>query len=59
LDTFTVQLIDAKENLRTFKRSDLREGAFVDKSPMPSFAGKLSAAELDDVVAYLASLKGF
>jgi putative heme-binding domain-containing protein len=59
LDTFTVQLIDTKEMIRTLKKADLREESFVEKSPMPSFQGKLSATELDDVVAYLASLKGF
>lgn len=56
-DTFTVQLIDSKENLRSFVKSDLKEGAFVEKSPMPSFKGRLSDTEISDVVAYLSSLK--
>jgi putative heme-binding domain-containing protein len=57
LDTFTVQMIDDKENLRSFVKSDLKEFAFVEKSPMPSFKGKLSDAEIADVVAYLGALR--
>jgi putative heme-binding domain-containing protein len=57
-DTFSVQLIDTKENLRSFKISDLREHEFLAKSPMPSYKDKLTPAELSDVVGYLTSLKG-
>lgn len=56
-DSFTVQLLDSQEQLKSFARSDLRESAFVDKSPMPSYLGKLSPQELADLVGYLASLK--
>ena len=56
-DTFTVQLMDSKESLRSFVKSDLREWVFVEKSPMPSFKDRLNAQELGDVVAYLSSLK--
>ena len=58
VDTFTVQILDAKERLLSFSRSDLRESGFVNESPMPSYRGKLSTQELADVVAYLLSLKG-
>jgi putative heme-binding domain-containing protein len=57
LDTFTVQLLDSQEQLRSFVKADLREYGFVDKSPMPSYSGKLDAQELADVVSYLVSLK--
>jgi putative heme-binding domain-containing protein len=57
-DGFTVQLIDSKERLLSFFKSDLKEYGFVDKSPMPSYQGKLSTEELADLVSYLASLKG-
>jgi putative heme-binding domain-containing protein len=57
-DAFTVQLIDASERLRSFSKSDLKEYAFVEKSPMPSYQGKLSPKELADLVSYLVSLKG-
>jgi putative heme-binding domain-containing protein len=58
LDTFTVQLLDSKEQLRSFVKSDVRDHGFIDKSPMPSYKEKLSAQELADVVSYLVSLKG-
>jgi putative heme-binding domain-containing protein len=57
-DTFTVQLIDTSERLRSFMRSGLREFAFERKSPMPSYKDKLGVSELADVVSYLVSLKG-
>jgi putative heme-binding domain-containing protein len=57
LDTFTVQMLDSKEQLRSFVKSDLRDHGFVDKSPMPSYKDKLSAQELADLVSYLVSLK--
>lgn len=57
-DTFTVQLLDPAEHIRSFTISSLREHGFVEKSPMPSYAGKFTPQEVADVVAYLASLKG-
>jgi putative heme-binding domain-containing protein len=57
-DMFTVQMIDSKEQLRSLARADLKEFAFVDKSPMPSFRGKLSDKEIADLVSYLVSLQG-
>src|SRR5216684_3583588 len=57
-DAFTVQLFDPKERMLSFSKSNLKEYAFIDKSPMPSYAGKLSPKELADLVSYLASLKG-
>ena len=56
-DTFTVQLIDSGEKLRSFTLASLREFGFVRQSPMPSYKGQLSDSELTDLVAYLASLK--
>jgi len=58
-DTFSVQMLDTKENLRSFKIADLREHAFMAKSPMPSYKDRLTAAEMSDVIGYLTSLKGF
>jgi len=56
IDSFTVQLLDSKEQLRSFVKSDLRDFGFV-ASPMPSFKARLSAQELADVVSYLVTLK--
>lgn len=57
-DTFTVQLLDSKERLRSLMRADLKEFAFIDKSPMPSYRDKLSQQEITDLVSYLVSLQG-
>jgi putative heme-binding domain-containing protein len=55
-DTFTVQLLDSKDQLRSFNKADLRAATFI-PSPMPSFKTTLSAQELADVVSYLSSLR--
>jgi len=57
-DAFTVQLFDDKERMLSFSKSNLKEYSFIDKSPMPSYQGKLSPKELADLVGYLVSLKG-
>ncbi len=57
-DTFSIQLLDTNEKLRTFKVADLREHAFIPKSTMPSYKDKLTPDELADVIGYLVSLKG-
>jgi putative heme-binding domain-containing protein len=57
-DAYTIQLFDSRERLLTFQKSNVKEYAFVEKSPMPSYKGKLSTQELADVVTYLMSLKG-
>ena len=56
-DTYTVQLIDLDEGLRSFRIADLREHGF-DDTPMPSARDKLSTAEIADVVSYLSTLRG-
>jgi len=55
-DTYTVQLFDEAGNLRSLEKSGLRGYNVAKKSKMPSFA-KLAAGELDDLVAYLSSLR--
>ena len=56
-DTFSVQLLDAKEQLRSFAKADVKELGFV-ASPMPSYRGTLSPQEIVDMVSYLSSLRG-
>jgi len=56
--TFTVQILDSSEKLRSFDRSSLREFAIVKTSPMPSARGTLDAQEVADVVTYLTTLRG-
>jgi putative heme-binding domain-containing protein len=57
-DTYTVQLIDGDERLVSVLKADLREFSVLKTSTMPSYKDKLTPAELDDVVAYLRTLKG-
>jgi putative heme-binding domain-containing protein len=57
-DTFTVELIDTKDQLRLLQRSTLKEFAILKKSGMPSYQGKLTAQEVSDVVSYLTTLRG-
>jgi putative heme-binding domain-containing protein len=57
-DTYSVQLIDTEEHLVSLIKADLREFTVLKTSTMPSYKGTLSPAELDDIVAYLRTLKG-
>jgi putative heme-binding domain-containing protein len=58
-DSFRIVIKDAGGNFHSFQKSDLRElKKEPGKSVMPSFKGKLSDAQVNDLVAYLASLKG-
>ena len=57
-DRYSVRLLDRDDNLRSFQKNDLREFERLETSPMASYADVLSAQELDDLVAYLHSLRG-
>lgn len=57
-DALSVQLIDSKEQLRSFQTSSIRGYTILLKGLMPSFQGKLSDQQIADIVAYLSSLKG-
>ena len=58
-DTFTVQLIDDERTARVARQGRHQAStSWPRTSPMPSFAGKLSADEMADLMAYLLSLKG-
>lgn len=56
-DTYTVQMLDWDEQLRSFAKADLREFGF-DDTPMPSYRKKLNAQQIADLVSYLISLQG-
>ena len=58
VDDLSIQLRDRDGNPRSFLRENLKEVRREERSLMPSFASKFSAAEIDDLVAYLRSLKG-
>ncbi len=58
-DAFTLQFRDAAGGFHSFDKRDLKTLEKQTRmSLMPSYANALSASELDDLVAYLASLRG-
>jgi putative heme-binding domain-containing protein len=57
-DSFSIQIRDGGGRLYSYWKKDLAQvERQPGKSPMPSYQGQLSDAELTDLVAYLASLK--
>lgn len=58
-DSYSVQVRDLSDGLLSFWKDEL---ASIERqpgrTPMPAFRGRLSDRELDDVVAYLVSLRG-
>jgi putative heme-binding domain-containing protein len=57
-DDVSVQLRDEQDNMRSFLKETLREIRHDQPSLMPAYGSKLSRKEIDDVVAYLSSLRG-
>ena len=57
-DQFTIRLLDANDGLHALAKRDLEKFERGKSSRMPSFLGVLSEEDLDDVVAYLAGLRG-
>lgn len=56
-DTYSIQMLDFADGLRTVNRSDFKDFGVDRGSIMPSYKDKLSASELDDLTAFLASLE--
>ena len=58
-DVFWIHLRDQTGALHVLQKADL---SLVEREPkatfMPAYASRLSAAQLDDLVSYLASLRG-
>jgi cytochrome c oxidase cbb3-type subunit III len=58
-DTYSIQMRDLAGNLHSFWKAELTAlEEHDDRTPMPSFRGRLSDRELNDLVAYLVSLRG-
>ena len=58
-DTFTIQVKSADGRFYSFRKSALKElHKLKNQTPMPSFRQSLTPSELDDLVAYLAGLRG-
>lgn len=58
-DTFSVQVLDTNQRLRLFLKSEVLDVVHERKSLMPAYTEQmLNAAELQDLLAYLESLRG-
>jgi putative heme-binding domain-containing protein len=58
-DTYSIQVRDLTDRLHSFWKQDLAAmEKHTDRTPMPSFRGRVSDRELEDLVAYLVSLRG-
>jgi putative heme-binding domain-containing protein len=58
-DAVTIQVRDTANRFHSFRKDDVKSiERETGKSLMPSYQGRISAAELDDLVAYLSSLRG-
>jgi putative heme-binding domain-containing protein len=58
-DTFTIQLKDSSGRFHSFRKAELKElRRLAHETPMPSYESQLNAAELEDLIAYLAGLRG-
>jgi putative heme-binding domain-containing protein len=58
-DTFSIQLLDTNQRLQFFLKKDLKEVTHERKSLMPAYTEQmLKPADLQDLVAYLESLRG-
>jgi putative heme-binding domain-containing protein len=56
-DTFTIRLMDQDERLWAFSKTDIRSYDRMENSTMPNYEETLTAGEIDDLVAYLFSLR--
>ncbi len=56
-DSFSFRIIDAQENLRSFSKRGVRSYERIKDSTMSSYAQSLTAQDVDDLVAYLFSLR--
>lgn len=57
-DDISIQLRDQNDNLRSFLKENLKDIRHDKPSLMPAYGSILSKKEIEDVVAYLSSLRG-
>jgi putative heme-binding domain-containing protein len=57
-DQFNVRILDESDGLHAIAKSDIESLERIKTSKMPSFEGTLTDEQLDDLVSYLARLRG-
>ncbi len=57
-DEYSIQLRDTRANLRSLRKPNLKDWKRENRSLMPAYGSVLSEKELEDLVAYLSSLRG-
>ncbi len=58
-DAYSIQIMDTREQLQGYRKADLREVVVEKRSLMPDFTpARLKDGDLDDLVSYLATLRG-
>jgi len=58
-DAFSIQVMDTRERLQGYLKSNLQEVIYEKNSLMPAFAaGRLNDSDLNDLVGYLTTLRG-
>ena len=58
-DTYSIQVRDLTDRLHSFWKQDLAAmEKHAERTPMPSFRGRVNDRELEDLVAYLVTLRG-
>jgi putative heme-binding domain-containing protein len=59
-DLFSVQIMDTRERIQGYDKSSLKEMQNNPRSAMPPFgSNRISDSELDDLIRYLQTLRGF
>ena len=56
-DTYTVQLVDAGQGLKSVAKAELASFEVLKETAMPSYEGAIAGKDLDDLLAYLVSLR--
>jgi len=58
-DAFSIQIMDTRERIQGYIKSDLKEVIYEKESLMPAFGpGRLNDSDMNDLVSYLSSLRG-
>lgn len=56
-DSYTVQLLDKRGQLHSYNKDRLKDFTVSKRSAMPSYRDSLTAEQVNDIVAYLSSLR--